>query len=500
MVLRRSMVSPLLLLTLACGDDGGGGGGTEGGNTDGTDAGGDPTGGDGDGDGDTDGGGSGDTDGGGTDGGATDGGGSDGGSESGGDTSGDSGGDVPECPHDEVPGAPMTTLALVAEGFDRPVHAVGHPEQPDRLFVVEQGGRVKILEPGSTSAPAESFLEVDPKNAAGASPQDERGLLGFALHPDFPADGRVYVNYMPAEGNNRTRIEEYTVDAADPNRVDPASARIIMEIDQPAGNHNGGMIAFGPDGYLYIGMGDGGGSGDDTARSSRDDDVVHAKMMRIGVEPDGNEDNPVGCESCTALGPFDYTIPADNPFVDDPTHAPEIFAKGLRNPWRFAFDAATGDLYAGDVGQGDWEEISIIESGRDYGWNDMEGFHCFADGDCDIVNEPNAVNADGLSMPIAEYQNQGQRRAVTGGAVYHSCEVPLWDGLYFYGDYSSGEVFALGWDGSTLFQEPATAFDHDEQLFGNGWNAWGDVYFTTVELDDFGSIVDGRVYRVAPVQ
>jgi glucose/arabinose dehydrogenase len=392
---------------------------------------------------------------------------------------------------------PSVTLELVGQGFNRPLLALGHPTEPDRLFVLEQNGNVRILEPGQMMAPAEAFLTVDVEGAGATSIGAEFGLLGFAFHPDFPADPRVYVNYNPnLPGDLHTIVSEFTLDPADPNRVDPASERIILELHQPDGNHNGGMLLFDSSGYLMIGMGDGGGGGD-TYNTGRNTSVLMSKILRIGVEPDGTDDDPLACMGCPQYGPFDYTIPPDNPFVGDPAFAPEIYAWGLRNPWRMARDPATDLLYVGDVGQNQWEEITLAAAGADLGWSDMEGFHCFGGAPCDTTAGPNQVNADGITMPLIEYQHDGVRCSVTGGSVYHSCEVPAWDGIYFYGDFCSGELFGLVWDGNTV-TDLGVVLDQDELPLGNGWNAYGDVYLTTVDAILGGPIFDGLVYRIAP--
>jgi glucose/arabinose dehydrogenase len=264
------------------------------------------------------------------------------------------------------------------------------------------------------------------------------------------------------------------------------------------------MIAFGPEpgNLLYIGLGDG-GFGGDPQQTGRNTGVILAKMLRIDPEPDGVPNPPYGdCgnDPCGYVSDvdFDYTIPADNPFVDDNNFAPEIYAWGFRNPWRFSFDPDNGDLYVADVGQGDWEEVDIVVAGGDYGWSSMEGFHCF-NGGCDEVMTPNAVNADGMTMPITEYSHaQANRCSITGGGVYRSCEVPAWDGLYLYGDVCSQELLAAAWDG-TATQEFDAVLDVGESILGNGWNAWGDVYITTA-VGSYGTpSSDGRVYRVAPV-
>ncbi len=392
---------------------------------------------------------------------------------------------VGECPYAPVAGMPAIGLQLIAGGFDRPVLALGDPSQPDRLFVVEQGGAVKILEPGATTAPEAEFLHVNSVNQDNDFIGDERGLLGFAFHPDFPTDPRVYVAYSAAGAGGAsapTRISEFTLMAGDANQVDPASERILLDGEQPAGNHNGGMIAFGPDNLLYIGFGDGGGS-DDQFNTGRDTSTILAKILRIDPNPSGD---------------LPYTIPADNPFVGNDAFAPEIFAWGFRNPWRFSFDQENGDLYVADVGQYDWEEIDIVSAGGDYGWSDMEGFSCFEGAACDVVDTPNAVNEQGMTMPILAYNHDALNAcSITGGGVYRSCEVEAWQGLYLYGDFCTGDLYGLVWDGANVM-DFASVLSTGESIIGNGWNAWGDVYITTVQTSG-PMIEDGLVYRVAPV-
>jgi glucose/arabinose dehydrogenase len=407
---------------------------------------------------------------------------------------------VPDCPYTPVDGTPDLALQLVGSGFDRPVLALGHPTQPDRLFVVGQGGDVKILEPGENQAPAETFLHVDVAGANNNTIGDERGLLGFAFHPEFPADPRVYVSYTPDTGEQSpaVTVSEFLLMRGDDNQVDPDSERIVIQYDKPAPNHNGGMIGFGPDGYLYIGTGDG-GFGDDFYETGRNPDVILAKLLRIDPEPDDTDDNPVACVGeCNDLGPFDYTIPADNPFADGVAATPEVYALGFRNPWRFSWDVETGDLWLGDVGQGDWEEIDIVASGLDYGWSDLEGNHCFNDFGCDDNAGPNTANGDGLVAPVFDYAHGSGRCSITGGSVYRSCEVPEWSGVYTFGDYCSGEIFSLTFDGTDV-QGGGVALDlPGEVITGNGWNAWGDTYITTVEGGPGQPFGDGFVYRLAP--
>jgi len=406
-----------------------------------------------------------------------------------------------DCPYTPVDGDPPLVLERLAGGFDRPVFAIGHPTQPDRLFVVEQGGAVRILEPGATEAPADAFLELSVGCGTQAFIGCEYGMFSLAFHPEFADNGRVYVAYsVGGTALPPTRVAEFTVDENDPNHVDPDSFRVVIDAAQPFGNHNGGQIAFGPDGLLYIGLGDG-GDGFDTAMTSRDPGVILSKLLRIDPEPDGSPDSPVACyELCDDPGPFDYTIPADNPFVDDPAFTPEVYAWGLRNPWRFSFDPVDGTLWLGDVGQDEWEEIDIIVPGGDYGWADLEGNHCENDLGCDATAAPNQPNAANQIAPVFEYhhgEGPTQGCSVTGGIVYRSCEVPAWDGIYMYGDYCTPQIRGLRYDGTNV-EDLGVLVDSGERVLGYGTNAYGDVFFTTVDAVVNGPITDGYVYRVAP--
>ena len=384
---------------------------------------------------------------------------------------------MPPCPYDAVGGSPGFELEVVADGLDRPLFAIGHPTEPDRLFVLETDGVVQMFEPGSTIAFDPPPLSIDVESGG------ESGLFSLAFHPDFPNDPRIYLNYT-VQNDGRTRIEEYTLDPDNDYAGDPSSARTILEVYQPAGNHNAGGMTFDGD-WLIIGMGDGG-----TSSTSRNPEILLAKFLRIGIEPDGTPDDPIACDGCPMYGPFDYTIPGDNPYVGQAGVAPEIWAMGFRNPWRWSIDRETGLAYVGDVGAGAWEEIDVVEGGRDYGWVDMEGFHCNGDGNCDEVNTPHAINADGLTMPIHEVDHS-QDCAIIGGAVYRSCEVPDWDGVYIYTDFCNNDVRALRWDGATV-QDLGVVLAPSDNFLGNGWNAWGDVYFTG------GGSFDGEVHRVVP--
>lgn len=349
--------------------------------------------------------------------------------------------------------ASQIELALVGTGFDQPVYLTHAFD--DRLFVVEQPGTIFILEEGQPRMPA--FLDIRDRVNNSAN---EQGLLSIAFHP--LDHNRFFVNYTNNKGD--TVISEFQVMAEDPNQADAGTERILITITQPYENHNGGQIQFGPDNYLYIGMGDG-GSGGDPHEYGQDLAVLLGKLLRIDV----NNAQP-------------YAIPADNPYVNDPNGRDEIWAYGLRNPWRFSFDRLTGDLYIADVGQGDWEEISFAPAssigGENYGWNLLEGSHCYQD-DCD---------PSGTVLPILEYDHNTGHCSVTGGYVYRGSQFPSLAGNYFYADYCSGVIWnAIQTGGEWQTHE---LLDADFIISSFGEDVHGELYV----LDHGG----GTIYHLQP--
>ena len=310
-------------------------------------------------------------------------------------------------------GWPQISLSQVAGGFVQPVHVAHAGDGSGRIFVVEQAGRIRILDNGVVLP--SPFLDISTKLVCCG----EQGLLSVAFPPGFAAKGYFYVNYTRAP-DGATVVARYRFSAGDANVADPVSEEVILTIPQPFANHNGGQLAFGPDGYLYIGMGDG-GSGGDPLNNGQSPGTLLGKILRIDVES----------------GTAPYVVPLDNPFVGVAGYRPEIWALGLRNPWRFSFDRLTGDLYIGDVGQGAVEEVDVqpsgIPGGRNYGWNIMEGGGCYNSATC---------NAAGLTLPIATYDHS-QGCSITGGVVYRGAALPALQGIYFYGDYCSGRIWGL---------------------------------------------------------
>jgi glucose/arabinose dehydrogenase len=304
-------------------------------------------------------------------------------------------------------------LRSVIGNLETPVLVTNAKDGSDRLFIVEQGGVIKVLPPGGRSATV--FLDLSDKVIF----KGERGLLGLTFHPQFGSNRRFFVDYtrMP---DGATVIAEYHASPTNPNVANPTGT-VLLVIPQPFANHNGGMVEFGHDGFLYVGMGDG-GSANDPGNRAQDIAQLLGKILRIDV------DHPAGN--------LPYSSPADNPFFGAVAGRHEIFAYGLRNPFRFSFDRVTGDLYAGDVGQGAVEEIDIITNGGNYGWRIWEGSTCTG-------NDPALCSTAGFEFPIAEYGHTGGRCAVIGGYVYRGAAGTLPDGSYVYGDLCAGEIFLL---------------------------------------------------------
>ena len=326
-------------------------------------------------------------------------------------------------------------LEEVATGFDRPLFVTGDGTDSDRLFVVEQGGRIRIVDAGTVLET--SFLDITGIVNDGAG---ERGLLGLAFHPDYEHNGEFYVHYNDDKGD--VVIARYTVLAGDPDLADVGSGQVILKIPhRKAANHNGGMLAFGPnDGYLYVAIGDGGAGQSGNAQNKS---KLLGKILRIDV--DG------------ASGGRNYAIPDDNPFTRSRKARPEIWAYGLRNPFRFSFDRDTGDMFVGDVGQGSWEEIDFGldgEAGINYGWHIMEGAHCY--------HPVKGCHKSGLRLPIHEYShNEGN--VVTGGYVYRGNAIPGLDGTYIFTDFGSDDIWGLAQD-ATAKWERSVLFHAGDQL------------------------------------
>jgi glucose/arabinose dehydrogenase len=419
-------------------------------------------------------------------------------------------------PEEEPTPAPDLSigLELVVEGLTSPLALMPAGDDSGRLFVLDQTGQIWIITAAGGLA-EEPFLDVSDRMVILNTDYDERGLLGMAFHPDYTANGRFYVYYSaplregaPGGWNHTSHLAEFTVSPDDANIADPDSERIILQVDQPQSNHNGGQITFGPDGYLYVPLGDGGGANDvgtghtEGMGNGQDTRNLLGAILRIDV----NNGDP-------------YGIPDDNPF-NGTEGREEIFAYGFRNPFRIAFDAGgEGQLFVGDVGQNLWEEVNIVTSGGNYGWRIKEATHCF---DPDNPNTPPAECPDSgplgepLIDPVIEYQNAnapdgGLGIAIIGGVVYRGSALPLLEGYYIFGDWSTGwgrpdGVLLVALPGSTegelwAFEELSVHTNEngrlEEFLLSFGQDADQELYILTSNTAGPAGRT-GKVYRVTP--
>jgi len=365
---------------------------------------------------------------------------------------------------------PQITLVKRFSGLTQPVHIANAGDGSGRIFIVEQPGRIRVATGGTLRQTP--LLDIGSR----ISCCGERGLLSVAFPPAFATKRYFYVDYTDSAGN--TVVSRFHL-SNDPDSADPSSEQILLTIQQPYSNHNGGQLAFGPDGYLYVGMGDG-GSGGDPQNNAQTPSSLLGKILRIDVES----------------GAPTYAVPASNPFVATAGYRPEIWALGLRNPWRFSFDRRTGDLYVGDVGQNLHEEVDFQPAGdpggENYGWRIMEGAHCY---------NPDPCSQLGLVQPVFEYDHS-QGCSVTGGFVYRGAIYPRMQGVYFFSDYCSGRIWGLRRDGSSwqstlLLASSYTVTTFGEDEAGSVYLAdygHGDVY----QLTDPGAVA-GYVYQVPAV-
>ncbi len=351
------------------------------------------------------------------------------------------------------PTAAQTTPALETAfpglSFSSPIELTHADGQPGRLFLAEKNGRIRTFENTRSATTATLMLDI----SALVQDSGEQGLLGLAFHPAYASNGYLYVHYS-GRPDGRTVLARYTRSAADSLTADPASARVLLEVAQPFSNHNGGKLAFGPDGYLYLSLGDG-GSGGDPGNRAQNTSVLLGKMLRIDVD--------------TTSGQLPYGIPPDNPFAGTTgNEREEIYAYGIRNMFKFGFDRETGVLWGADVGQGQWEEIDWVENGRNYGWRIMEGNHCY--------NPSSGCNQLGLTLPVFEYNHSGGRCSVTGGTVYRGTQNPELTGEYVYADYCSGTVWALTVDSTTTTPTNRTLVEAGFGVIAFGEDAEGELY------------------------
>ena len=354
--------------------------------------------------------------------------------------------------------------------FPRMVHLTYSGADDNRLFLVLQPGHIVVFDNDRDVASTKTFLDIRGQvNDKG----DEEGLLGLAFDPAYETNGRFYV-YYSASGPRRSVISRFSVSPDDPDRADPSSELKIMEVAQPYANHNGGHVLFGPDGYLYVGLGDG-GLGGDPHGNGQDPSTLLGTILRIDVSTLGAEGG--------------YAIPPNNPFAGRGESArEEVWAYGLRNPWRFTFDRETGDLWAGDVGQNRFEEVDLISPGLNYGWNVMEASHCFSGsrslGDLLRRGEDNC-DQQGLEPPLVEYGCDGGC-SITGGYVYRGARLPRLYGAYIYGDFCSGKIWALRHDGEKA-TEHRLLVDSRLRIPAFGEDPSGELYILSF---------DGKIYRL----
>jgi glucose/arabinose dehydrogenase len=381
---------------------------------------------------------------------------------SGGDPGDDPGGGSSPPPGDTTPQIAVSD-AFPSLSFSQPTALKQAPGDVSRWFVAEKSGVIRVFANNLGSSSSSVFLDISAVTAS----TGEGGLLGFAFHPDFPATPEVYVSYTRA--GLVSYLSRFTTDLSG-QALDPATEEVVLTVLQPASNHNGGDVHFGPDGLLYIGFGDGGGAGDPDG-NGQDDTNLHGTIVRIDVDVAG-----------------DYDIPPSNPNAANPrcdsqgygsAPCPEIFAWGLRNPWRFSFDAVTGKLWAGDVGQNNWEEIDVIELGDNYGWNVREGAHCYS---------PPSGCATTFRDPITEYDHS-VGSSVTGGYVYRGTAIADLVGWYVFGDFGSGRIFAIP-------ENSADGVVPDELLD----TTHGIVTFATGEDGElyFADFFVGTIHRIEP--
>lgn len=420
--------------------------------------------------------------------------------------------------HDDKPPKALT-LELIADNLVSPLGMVEAPDNTNRLFILDQVGKVWIVDAGGNRLPA-PFIDVSSKLVPLNAGYDERGLLGFAFHPDYKTNGRFFIYYNlpprpggPQEGsswNNLSRISEFRV-SADPGMADMSSEKVLLEVDDPQSNHNGGTLAFGPDGYLYIAIGDGGAANDVapghvtdwyTVNAGGNGQDVEANLFGDILRIDVNTGDP-------------YGIPADNPFVGTPARD-EIYAYGFRNPYRFSFDMGGNHwLYAGDAGQALYEEIDVVTKGGNYGWNVKEGTHCF-DAANNTVELPACPAVDVLGKnlidPVIEMNNSanpkgGRATTIIGGNVYRGHDIPELKGMYLFGTFSqpgnvpNGELFVArprAGNGLWSFEEVPLK-DHPADigyyLKGFGQDQEGEVYLTVSSLAG-PSGATGKVFKL----
>jgi glucose/arabinose dehydrogenase len=368
----------------------------------------------------------------------------------------------PGLPGPPQPAAVRTQQVFAGVALTEPTALRQAPNDATRWFALGKAGLITVFDNDPVNAAGSPFLNI----SARVLNSGEAGLLGMAFHPDFANNGEVYVSYVaPGLVSVISRFQSF-----DGNQtLDPMSEQILLTVGQPAANHNGGDLHFGPDGYLYVSFGDGGGSGDPQG-NGQNTASLPGSMIRIDVD--------------IAAG---YDIPPTNPFAGNPpcvqgyggANCPEIYAWGFRNPWRFSFDSATGELWVGDVGQGTWEEVDRVELGENYGWNTREGAHCFS--------PSSGCTTTGLTDPISEY-NHSLGNSITGGYVYHGTAIPALQGDYIFGDFGSGRLWSVPAN-SPIGTSPSEIADTTHSISAFAEGADGELFVV-----DFG----GSIHQIIP--
>lgn len=357
-----------------------------------------------------------------------------------------------------VSAQPSIAIKPVITGLSNPVAITHAGDGSDRLFISLQSGRIVIYN-GLQLLPA-PFLDISPL----VSTNNEQGLLSVAFHPDYANNGFIFVNYTNTDG--ATVIARYRI-SSDPDIVDAATGSVLLTVPQPYANHNGGQLQFGPDGYLYIGMGDGGAAGDPLDNAQNTSKLL-GKILRLDVD-----------------NGFPYQIPPDNPFVGAPQAQEEIWALGLRNPWRFSFDRENGDMFIADVGQANWEEINFQSAssggGENYGWRLMEASYCY--------NPPDDCNDGSLVLPILEYDHSSGNCSITGGYIYRGTRNPKLSGIYFYGDFCSGRIWGAVRDNMGAWSS-MELLDTGYRISTFGEDETGEIYFAHRSLNE------GAIYQI----
>lgn len=385
-------------------------------------------------------------------------------------------------------GIPLMTTTRVASGLVRPIYVTHAPGDPTRLYIIEKQGRIRILKI-DTAPPtllATAFLDIDPIITGGTSNNSEQGLLGLAFHPDYQTNGYFYVNYTAVSPANATVIASYRRSAGNPDLADTASETRLLTFSQPQTNHNGGWIDFGPDGYLYVATGDGGNFNDigtghtEPGGNAQDLNNLLGNILRIDIDGadniPGNDDD----DGIIGNGLVGYTSPSTNPYFGAIPGRDEIYAHGLRNPWRCSFDRGTGDFYIADVGQGQWEEVNVNVGnlpGKNYGWRCYEGNAVF---NFDSVCV--AVGAANMTFPVHVYDHSSHC-SITGGYVYRGAAMPLLHGTYFFADFCSNNIWSFKFNGTTA----TNLVNRTSELAPGGG-------LSILSITSFGEDLTGEIY------